>query len=273
MSKAASRSSTRRRSLRLSLLASPGQVRKIEGRGRSRRLSQRINKETLPEAPLLLPNMKRLPHPIDGKTYKKELLNLVVDFNDRLGVINAIESSENGPNSRAMNKWFPNKNMKFGSKTIYMLLGGCKIGSKEWLGRAMQISNSEYGPELDQIFSIFGLNYKDEDISREHKPATKLADGAEIEQSRTAIISPDTVINTPYWPDGTGDVDGNNCAELEALPLSAHLCDKGRSLESRRREGEHHEGERHDGECVQGWQGPQRQWPSRWSSQSSRGKL
>ena len=107
---------------------------------------------------------------------------MVVDFNDQLGVIKAIESSEYGPKGRAMNKWFPKKNMKFDSKTICMLLAECNVGSKKWQRRAMQVSNSEYGPDLDQIHSMFGLNSKDEDVSREHNPATKLADGAEIEQ-------------------------------------------------------------------------------------------
>ena len=81
MLQAHSQSSARRRSLRLSLLESPSQVRKREGRRRSRRLSGIIDKETLPEAPLLRPNIVRLPHPINGNTYKKEqVVKLVADF-------------------------------------------------------------------------------------------------------------------------------------------------------------------------------------------------
>ena len=149
-----------RRSLRLSQPQAKLELHKKKQR-RSRRISGK-HVEQLRVAPSILWHGKNVTLPLpsnDNSKYKKnQVVSLALKYSSKI-VIQAIARTGIGPRYEAMNKWFPNKGKHYDNDTLRMLLKPYTLGTPSWKEKVKQISHSEFGPSVHDIYAICGYTY------------------------------------------------------------------------------------------------------------------
>ena len=112
---------------------------------------------------------------LDYKYTKLEVIELAIRFG-KAEVINAIDRCESIPQSKTkLYTYFPKHNDKYGERTIRALLRDVDEDSDQWDDKIEAISKSSHGPELDEIYAMFG-------IEPQESKRTNLVDGSSEEE-------------------------------------------------------------------------------------------